>query len=77
MGKQLRQSKAIPSAVRTHQIDRKIILAEFPHYLPADTAGGESTGNDAVFAAADGDGLKAAVAVIYRLKEGGALGEYL
>ena len=45
-----------------------------PEPLPADPAGGKSTGNDTVLAAADGNGPKAAVTVIYSLKEGSALG---
>ena len=60
--------------VGPHQIHGKVILAELPHHLPADTAGRESAGEMAVFAAADGNGGKIPAAVGDGLEEGGTLG---
>ena len=57
-----------------YHIDEKIILAEFPHHLAADTAGRETAGDDAVLTTADSNGNKVPVTVIDGFEEGGALG---
>ena len=57
-------------AIGVDHINDKIILAEFPHDLPAHTAGRKSAGDDAIFAAAYGDGDKIPVTVIYCFEKG-------
>ena len=52
-----------------HHVDHKIILAELPHDLAADAAGRECAGDDAILAAADGDGHEIPVAVINSLEK--------
>ena len=72
-GQQLRQCHGfIPFVV--HQMNEKIVPAELPHDLTADPAGWEGPGDDAILAAADGDGGKVPVPVIDGLEKGGALG---
>ena len=39
-----------------YKVDDKVIGAELPHYLTANTAGREGTGDDAILTAAHGDG---------------------
>ena len=51
-------------AILVHQVENKVIVAEFPHHLAAHTAGRKLPFDDAVLTAADGDGLKVPVAVI-------------
>ena len=72
-GQNLRQSPGL-IAVSADHINDKIIVTEFPHYLPANTAGRKCAGDDAVLAAADSDGNEIPVAVIDCLEEGSALG---
>ena len=72
--KQLGQGTGLIGVIYIHHVDQKIVLAELPHHLPADAAGREHTGNDAVLTAADSDGHEVPVAVIDGLEESGALG---
>ena len=71
---QLGKGQSLVRIVRACQIDDKIVLAEFPHDLPADTAGGKMTGDDPVLAAADRNGRKLPMPVIHRFEKGCALG---
>ena len=73
MGQQLRQGDGFVAALRSHQVHREIIPAEFPHHLAAHAAGGEGPGNDAALAAAYGQGGKVPVPVIHGLENGGPL----
>ena len=57
-----------------YKVDDKVIGAEFPHYLTANTAGGERSGDDAILAAAYGDGGKFPVTVVNGLENGTAFG---
>ena len=59
-------------AVGMHQIDDKIVAAEFPHDLTAYTAGRKCAGDDTVFAAADSNGGKIPLSVVNGLEEGSA-----
>ena len=72
VGQEVSQRHSV-KAVRIHQIHLKIIPTEFPHHLAADTAGRELSFNDAVLAAADGNGHKIPVSVVDRLEESGTL----
>ena len=72
--KQLSQSQCFEASVGAHEGDGEIVVAEFPHYLPADAARGKRTGKDAILAAADGDGGERAMTIVDCLEKGGALG---
>ena len=59
--------------VRVNHIDDKIVLAEFPHDLTANTTGRKSAGNDAILAAADRNGHEIPLTIVDCLEEGRAL----
>ena len=67
-GQDLGQCSGFKS-VRVHHVNQKIVIAEFPHDLTADTAGREAACDHTILAAADGDGHKIPVAVIDRLEK--------
>ena len=64
-----RQGHGFDTALRADHVDPEIVTAKFPHHLPANAAGGEGSGDDAVLAAADRNGGKIPVAVIDCLEE--------
>ena len=59
-------------ALFVHHVDQKTIIAELPHDLPAHAAGRKTAGNNAILAAADGNGSKIPVTVIDCLENCGA-----
>ena len=71
---QLRQCIDLASFSRTGNIDLKIIVAKFPHYLPAYAAGRKCARDHAVFAAAHGNGLEIPPSVIDCLKKRSSFG---
>ena len=74
VGKKLGEGEGFATALRTGQIDRKIVPAKFPHHLPANAARGKCACDAAIFATADGNGHKIPLTVIKSLKKGGAFG---
>ena len=73
IGQKLPECHSLISFV-VHQIDKEIVVAEFPHDLAADPAGREGPGNDAILSAADGDGSEIPVSIVDGFENGGALG---
>ena len=73
-GQKLRKGGGFIAAVRTGQMDQKIIIAKFPHDLPAYAARGKTAGDHTVLAAADSNGGEIPVAVVDGFENGGALG---
>ena len=73
IGQKLLECHSLISFV-VHQIDKEIVVAEFPHDLAADPAGREGPGDNAVLSAADGDGSKIPVPIVDSFENGGALG---
>ena len=69
MGEQIREGDRLDASLCANKVDDKIIIAEFPHHLAADTAGREWAGDDAVLAAADSQGGKVPMAIVDRLEE--------
>ena len=74
VGQNLRQGEAVIAIVGRSHVDHKIIVAKFPHHLPAHAAGRERAGDHAVLAAAHGNGHKIPVSIVDRLEKGCALG---
>ena len=70
MGQNFAERNSLIAALCAYQINHKIILNKFPHYLAAYAARGELTGDLAVFAAADGDGGKFPMAIVHCLENG-------
>ena len=68
----LSQCDGVITAIFAYQIDGKVIIAKFPHDLPADTTRGKLAGNDAILATADRNGGEFPVAVKNGFEECGA-----
>ena len=73
-GQQLAQINCAIGSVGTDHIDHERFAAELPHHLPAYAAGRKFAGNNAILAAADGNGGKITVSIVDCLKKGGAFG---
>ena len=71
-GEKLSQPLELPGSVGAGQIYGEIPAAKLGHYLAADAAGGEVACDDAVLAAADGNGGKISAAVTDCFEYGGA-----
>ena len=74
VGKDLGKGNGFITVSVSDQINHKIIFTEFPHYLSANAARRELTGDLTVFSTANGNGFKFPVSVINCLKKCVAFG---
>ena len=74
VGEQIGEGDRLDASVFSYQVDEKIILAEFPHYLTAHAAGREKACENAILSAADGNCLELPFPIVHRLEEGASLG---